>query len=118
MNCSFALGATDCDVVICKLVTGELVVGKLVLTTEKLMDVGLIIPRDVKDEKSDKNKFAFYIVPYGFPMAQTIINEELSLVNVVKVFAPLGGFEDVVTMYNKITAKEVEHAAEEETINE
>ena len=97
MNCSFALGATSCEIVICKLVTGELVVGKLSLTTEKLLDVGLIIPRDVKEKESDKSKFAFYIIPYGFPMVQTITNEELNLTNIVKVFAPLGGFEDVVT---------------------
>ena len=56
-------------------------------------------------------KFGFYVVPYGFPMAQSITGESLNLASAVKVFAPLGGFGDVVSTYTQITAKEVEQAA-------
>lgn len=114
MDCTFALDAMNHDVVICKLVTGELVIGKVVLATESVTDVGLIIPRDVKQEENSENKFGFYIVPYGFPMAQTVLGEKLSLAHVVKVFPPLGGFEDVVSMYIQITTKEAEQAANAE----
>lgn len=117
MNCTFALDAMNHDVVICKLVTGELVVGKVDLATETVDDVGLIIPREVKPEEQSENKFGFYTVPYGFPMSQSITGEKLNLVHVIKVFPPLGGFEDVVSMYNKIIAKEAEQfaGAEENT---
>ena len=116
MNCAFATNATNHDIVICKLVTGELVIGKVNLSTEMINDVGLIIPRDVKQEEKEdsENKFGFYVVPYGFPMAQSITGESLNLASAVKVFAPLGGFGDVVSTYVQITAKEVEQAANEE----
>lgn len=114
MNCTFALGAMDHEVIICKLVTGELVIGKVDLAGEMLRDVGLIIPREVKPEESSENKFGFYVVPFGFPMAQSISRECLSLVHAVKVFPPLGGFGDVVSMYIQITAKEAEQTAKTE----
>ena len=119
MDCAFATNAMDHDIVICKLVTGELVIGKVNLVTETIKDVGLIIPRDVKSEESSETKFAFYVVPYGFPMAQRITGESLNLAGVIKIFAPLGGFEDVVSTYIQITAKEVEQAtvAPEEKID-
>lgn len=110
MNCAFALEATGHEVSICKLVTGELVVGRVNLSTEVINDVGLIIPREVKQEEDSDNKFGFYVVPYGFPMVQRILGETINLVNVIKVFPPLGGFEDVVSMYIQITTKEAEHS--------
>jgi hypothetical protein len=39
-------------------------------------------------------------------MIQRITSEALSLVHVIKVFPPLNGFEDVVSMYLKILEKE------------
>lgn len=108
MNCTFASGATDHDITISKLVTGELVVGKLSTTDEMIHDVALIVPREVKQD--EETKFGFYVIPYGFPMIQRITNETISLVNVVKVFPPLNGFEDVVSMYLKIMQKEAETA--------
>jgi len=118
MNCAFALGSTDNEISICKLVTGELIVGKVNLLTEIVNDVALIVPREVKPEENNDNKFGFYVIPYGFPMIQRILGETINLVNVIKVFPPLGGFEKVVTMYLQITAKEAEQTAnEEETVN-
>lgn len=104
MNCTFAKGAEGQDISICKLVTGELVVGKVSVEDELIYDVALIVPREVKE--GEETKFGFYVIPYGFPMTQKIINEVLSLNNVIKVFQPLNGFEDVVSMYLKILEKE------------
>lgn len=106
MDCAFALESTDHEVSICKLVTGELIVGKVNLTTETVNDVGLIVPRDVKQEESTESKFGFYVVPYGFPMVQRILGEVINLVHVIKIFPPLGGFEEVSDMYIQIVAKE------------
>lgn len=105
MNCTFALGAKGHEVVICKLVTGELVAGKINQEDEILEDVALIVPREIK--KEEETKFGFYVIPYGFPMIQTITKENLSLTHVIKVYPPLNGFEDVVDMYSKITDKEL-----------
>ena len=115
MNCTFALGAIGHEISICKLVTGELIIGKINTTTETVSDVGLIIPREVKSEENKDNKFGFYVVPYGFPMVQRILGETIGLVSVIKVFPPLGGFEEVVTMYIQITTKEAEQSAARET---
>jgi len=104
MNCTFANGAENQDVSICKLVTGELVVGKVSTADELIRDAALIVPREVKE--GEDTKFGFYVIPYGFPMIQKITNETLSLNNVIKVFPPLNGFEDVVSMYFKILEKE------------
>lgn len=114
MNCAFASGAMGHEISICKLVTGELIIGKINPATEVVSDVGLIIPREVKQEENSDNKFGFYVVPYGFPMVQRILGETINLVNIIKVFPPLGGFEDVVTMYVQITTKEAEQAANQE----
>ena len=104
MNCTFANGAKDHDISVCKLVTGELVVGKVNISDELIHDVALIVPREVKE--SEETKFGFYVIPYGFPMIQRITSEALSLAHVIKVFPPLNGFEDVVSMYLKILEKE------------
>lgn len=114
MNCTFASGSTGHEISICKLVTGELIIGRVDPTSEVVNDVGLIIPREVKPEENSDNKFGFYVVPYGFPMVQRILGETISLVSIIKVFPPLGGFEDVVTMYIQITTKEAEQAANQE----
>ena len=115
MNCAFASGTTGHEISICKLVTGELIVGRINLSTEVVNDVGLIIPREVKQEEDSDNKFGFYVVPYGFPMVQRILGETINLVSIIKVFPPLGGFEDVVNMYIQITTKEAEQVATQET---
>jgi len=104
MNCTFAKDAHNHDISVCKLVTGELVVGKVSMTDELIHDVALIVPKEIEQDK--ETKFGFYVIPYGFPMIQKITNETLSLVNVIKVFPPLNGFEDVIAMYLKIIQKE------------
>ena len=106
MSCVFALGAVENEVCICKLVTGELVAGKVDVDGGMIRDVALIVPREVKEE--EKAKFGFYVIPYGFPMTQRISKEDLSLDHVIKVFPALNGFEDVISMYFKITQKELE----------
>lgn len=105
-NYTFAAGVPEHGVAICKLVTGELIIGKITLTLEEIEDVALIMPREVKQE--GENKFGFYTVPYGYPMTQKIIGETINLAHVIKIFSPLGGFEDVLKMYTKITEKERE----------
>jgi hypothetical protein len=115
MNCTFASGSVGHEISICKLVTGELIIGRVNTSSEVVTDVGLIIPREVKPEENNDNKFGFYVVPYGFPMVQRILGETISLASIIKVFPPLGGFEDVVTMYIQITTKEAEQAATQET---
>ena len=104
MDCTFAKGAESQDISICKLVTGELVVGKVSIADELIHNAALIVPREVKE--GEETKFGFYVIPYGFPMIQRITDETLSLNNVIKVFPPLNGFADVVSMYLKILEKE------------
>ena len=112
MNYTFANGSKDHDIAICKLVTGELVVGRVSTADELVHDVALIVPREVKQE--EETKFGFYVIPYGFPMTQKITNETLSLASVIKVFPPLNGFEDVVSMYLKIIQKETSEDSKNE----
>jgi len=106
MDCTFANGVQVGDINVCKIVTGELVIGKVDVTEGLLNDVALIVPKEIKQE--EETKFGFYVIPYGFPMAQRVTGETISLVHVIKVFPPLHGFEDVISMYLKIVQKEAE----------
>jgi hypothetical protein len=105
MDCTFANGVNVNDVIVCKLVTGELAVGRVDVTEELVRDVALIVPKEVKQD--EETKFGFYVIPYGFPMVQKVTGETLSLISVVKVFTPTNGFEDVVSMYLKIIQREI-----------
>lgn len=105
-NFTFAHGAQEQEVAVYKLVTGELVIGKLNKEENIIENVALIMPREVQE--NGENKFGFYVVPYGFPMTQKIVDESLCMTHVIKVFSPVGGFEDVLEMYTKIITKEKE----------